>query len=225
MKTLKDILEASLLDDIEDTLSDGDVKVPRALVLEYLKDNYRGTWIVSKKPDKDGLYEVSSNENIKVKNTKITSLTNDLFIWTSVKGNFNCSYCEKLKTLEGAPEIVKGNFDCVGCNSLKTLEGAPKEIGNSFDCSYCEELISLKGSSKEIKGTFNCSFCNSLKTLDGSPEEVGHDFYCRNCKSLESLDDFPKIIKGDFYCSNCGKLFTTNDIKKVVLKIKGDIYC
>ena len=60
MKTLKE----SLLSDIEDTLSTGDVEVPRALILEYLEDNYRGSWTVSKKPDKDGKFIVNSRGEV-----------------------------------------------------------------------------------------------------------------------------------------------------------------
>ena len=117
MKTLKKYMYEGLLKGQQSTLDSGEESV-YALIEEFLKENYLGKWIISDKPNKDGLYEVSSNESVKVTNMKITSLTNDLFIWTIVKGNFSFSYCNSLKTLKGAPEIVKGDFSCSGCNGL-----------------------------------------------------------------------------------------------------------
>ena len=61
MKNLKDICnEASILGDIDDVLADGDIKVPQALIQEYLENNYRGKWTISKKPDKDSKFIVNS---------------------------------------------------------------------------------------------------------------------------------------------------------------------
>ena len=136
MKTLKEYINEGLLRGQQSTLDSGEEAV-YALIEEFLKENYLGKWIISDKPNKDGLYEVSSNESVKVKNTKITSLTNDLFIWTSVKGSFYCAGCNSLKSLKGAPKEVGGYFDCSSCKSLKSLDGAPEEVGTYFDCSNC----------------------------------------------------------------------------------------
>lgn len=244
MKTLKNILESSLLDDIDNILADGDAQAPRVLIQEYLEENYDGKWTISEKPNKDGLFEVSSNTDINVKNTKITSLTNGQFIWTSVKGEFNCfSYnltslegapnkvghifdcagCEKLKSLEGAPKEVGIYFDCSGCKSLKSLEGAPKSVSH-FYCSSCKSLTSLDGAPKKVGGSFNCAQCVELKSLNGAPEKIGLHFDCSNCKNLISLEGAPKIVGGSFYCFDCVKKFTTNDVKKVS-KISGRIFC
>ena len=177
---MKDLYE-SILNDIDVTLTDSDVKVARVLIQKYLEDNYsyRGNCTVSEKPNKDGLYEVSSDSGIEVKNTKITSFTNGSFVWTNVEGYFNCSNCNSLKTLEGAPKEVEGTFYCTGCKSLKTLEGAP-EIVHHFDCSYCK----------------------SLKTLEGAPEIVRGNFYCSDCGKLFTKDYVKKIskINGYIYC-------------------------
>ena len=181
MKDLKTyILEGSLLDDIDDILADGDVKVPRALIQKYLKENYKGKWIISKQTNKDGLYEVSSNNSITVKNINITSLTNGLFIWTCVRGDFHCSYCKSLKALDGAPKVVGGGVFCCYCAELESLNGAPEKVGDDFCC-------------------YNCK---SLKTLDGAPKEVGRDFRCYDCGKLFTKDDVKKEskINGHIYC-------------------------
>ena len=67
-------------------------------IKQFLKDNFKGysSCKISKKPNKDGKYEVSSNKNINVKNYKITSLTNNMFIWDTID-NFNCEYCTSIK--------------------------------------------------------------------------------------------------------------------------------
>ena len=218
MKTLKDILEGSLLDDIEDTLSDGDVKVPQMLIQKFLEENYIGKWIISEKPNKDGLYEVSSNGSINIKNEKITSLTSGLFIWTSVKGYFYCFRCKELKSLEGAPKEVGGSFSCHHCNSLKTLEGAPKEVIGNFYCYYCNSLKTLEGAPKIVKGNFDCAHCGELESLNGAPEDVGGFFSCSFCDSLKSLEGAPKYICGSFNCYDCKSLESLDGCPKTVEK-------
>lgn len=202
MKTLYNYInEGSLLGGIDNVLADGD-EAPRKLVQKFLEDNYKGNWIISEKPNKDGLYEVSSNERINAKSANITSLANDLFIWTSVKGDFYCAYSKKLKSLEGAPKEVGGYFYCSYCNELESLEGAPEEVGKGFSCSNCKSLTSLEGAPEKIGGYFDCSNCKSLKNLKGAPKEVGEDFHC----------------------TDCGIPFTPIYAKKFS-KIKGKIYC
>ena len=39
---------------------------------------------------------------------------------------------------------VKGNFNCTGCASLKTLDGAPNNVGKDFICTDCGRLTSLE---------------------------------------------------------------------------------
>lgn len=45
-----------------------------------------------------------------------------------VKGNFKCSY-NPLRSLKGSPKKVKGDFDCSYCTNLTSLEGAPEKSG------------------------------------------------------------------------------------------------
>lgn len=216
MKNLKTyILEASLLNDIDDILADGDVKAPYTLIHKYIESNYHifGKLTISEKPNKDGLYKVNSDGDIIVKNKQIMSLVNDLFVWDTINGSFDCSNCGKLKSLKGAPKIVNGSFDCSICNSLTTLEGSPEEVGCNFDCSHCESLESLNGCTKIVEGFFSCSFCDSLKSLEGSPKYVRESFKCYNCKSLESFEGCPREVEGNF-------LFYENKLKISKLKIK-----
>ena len=195
MKTLRE----SLLDD---DLIDKTDKMIKDEIKSFLKENYNGVVKISKKPNTDGKYEVSSTKNITVKNRDITSLTNGMFIWATVDGSFGISYCDSLKSFEGAPEKVGENFHCSKCNSLESLKGAPKEVG----------------------GYFYCNDCKSLKTLEGAPEKVGGGFYCHRCNSLESLEGAPKEVGGDFHCYNCVGKFTEDDVKKVS-NVKKDIIC
>ena len=152
--------------DIDDNIDNVNESI-KDQINQFLNDNFTNAskCKISDKLNKDGKFEVSSNEYVGVKNKHITSLTNGLFIWTS----------------------IKGDFDCSDCNSLKSLEGSPKEVGGNFNCDYCNSLISLKGASEEVGGTFSCEYCNSLTSLEGAPEEVGRDFYCNYCTSLISL--------------------------------------
>ena len=195
MKSLRE----SLLDDNLVKKTDKSIKDE---VKAFLKENYAGSIEISNKPNKNGKYEVSSTADIEVKNINITSLTNGMFIWTTVDRSFRVTYCNSLKSLEGAPKKVGGNFDCSSCNSLTSLEDAPQIVN----------------------GDFRCYNCNSLKSLEGSPKKVGRDFYCDYNKSLKYLKGAPKEVGGRFYCNNCAGKFTIEDVKKVS-NVKGEIKC
>ena len=96
--------------------------------------------------------------------------------------------------------IIKNNFNCSNCNSLTSLKGAPKEVGGDFSCSRCTSLTSLKSAPKEVSRDFYCSYCTSLTSLEGAPQKVGRDFSCFSCTSLTSLEGAPKEVCGYFYC-------------------------
>ena len=200
MINLKNYIIESIFD-IEDNIDNMDESI-REEIKHFLKDNFKtnSTYQISKKPNKEGKFEVLSNGTVSVKNEHITSLTNGLFIWTNIKGNFNCSECNLLTSLEGSPKEVGESFFCDQCNILTSLEGAPEKVGGDFYCSNCNSLISLEGAPKEVNGTFNCGYCNSLTSLEGAPKEVG----------------------GGFYCVKCGRYFTQEDVKKVS-NVKRDI--
>ena len=173
---MKSLIE-SLLDD---NLIDKTDKMIKDEIKLFLKENYDGLIKISKKPNAVGKYEVSSTKNIRVKNYNMTSLTNGMFIWTTVDGYFDCNYCRSLKSLEGAPKEVGKGFRCSNCNSLKSLEGAPEKVGWGF---YCHS-------------------CNSLKSLEGAPKEVGRNFHCYDCAGKFTKEDVKKIsnVKKDIIC-------------------------
>ena len=222
MINLKNYIIESILD-IEDNINNMDESIKEE-INQFLNDNFDGASLckISDKPNNDGKYEVSSKEIIKVKNKKITSLTNGLFIWTTVDKDFKCAFCDLLTSLEGAPKNVKGTFDCSYCDSLKSLEGAPKEISKVFDCSHCNSLKSLEGAPRKVGGTFYCSNCQSLKSLKGAPEKVGGTFDCSYCQSLISLEGAPKEVGRNFSCDKCKVKFTEDDVKKIS-NVKGEI--
>ena len=186
MKTLYE----SLLDDFDTIATNAD---PRKEVEEFLKinvDEYKNL-VISKTPNKDGIYEVSSRGSVTFYGRNYpTRLTNGLFIWTKVKGDFDCSYNYLLETLEGGPNEIGGTFNCGHCEKLITLEGAPKKIGGDFECDWCESLLSLIGAPEIFPGDFNCGYCESLRTLKYSPKEV----------------------KGNYFCAICGKGFTKQEV-------------
>jgi hypothetical protein len=163
MKTLKEYINESLLDDFDEIEKTVD---PREQVIQFLKDNYKkpSKFKISRKPNDDGYYEVdcSNHSVVEVCNRDITSLTNNLFIFVNVKGSFYCYYCYNLTSLEGSPNEVGAHFSCSSCINLTTLKGAPKEVGGNFNCSDCNNLTSLEGAPKKV-GYFDHSYCPKLK--------------------------------------------------------------
>ena len=158
-KLMKTLYE-SLLDNFDTIASNMD---PIDAVKKFLYDNYTGVYVISKKPI-NGKYEVYGKSDIKVKNHRIKSLTNGLFVWDSVTRDFICSGSWYLKSLEGAPKKVGGSFDISGCIELESLEGCPEEIGYNFSCSSCMKLKSLEGAPKKVKKHFFCNDCGEQFT-------------------------------------------------------------
>ena len=187
MKTLYE----SLLDDFDTLVNNAD---PRKTIEEFLDQNFSGTWHISDKPNKDGYYEVSSNFSIHGLPTKLSSLTNGLFIWTKVKGSFSCQHCAKLTSLEGGPKEVGKIYCCSYCPNLKTLKGGPDFAGH-FDCSWNDNLVSLEGGPKTVQYDFLCSYCPKLKSLKGAPKITGKCFTCNYCGEKFSVEDVQKYTK------------------------------
>ena len=215
MINLKNYIFESIFD-VEDNIDNVDESI-KDQIRQFLKNNFKNAskCKISKKPNKDGKFEVLSTGDVVVKNKQINSLTNGSFIWTNIKGDFICSDCNLLKSLEGAPKEVGRDFSCGYCNLITSLEGAPKEVGGDFSCEYCTSLTTLEGAPNEVGGGFYCEYCNLITSLKGSSEKIGDSFYCNDCTSLTTLEGAPKEVNGDFSCVNCGKVFYKEDIKKV----------
>ena len=80
---------------------------------EYINNNYNIEGKLSFK-NVNGTYIVNCDGDVIVKNKDIGKLT-DGFVWGEVKGDFYCSYCKNLISLEGAPEKIHGLFNCSCC--------------------------------------------------------------------------------------------------------------
>ena len=126
MKNLKEYISESIFD-IEDNIDNIDESI-KDQIKQFLNDNFKNAsnCIISEKPNKDGKFEVLSTGDVEVKNKSITSLTNGLFIWANIKGDFTCSNCNSLTSLEGAPKEVGGGFYCIKCGCYFTQEDVKK---------------------------------------------------------------------------------------------------
>lgn len=159
-------------------------------------------FIISRKNPQD--YEIDNLGRVHCKGDVVITeedVVNGKFpvIFGKVEGDFDCSWCKSLESLEGAPVNVEGNFVCSHCLSLTSLEGCPETVGGDFDCSWCISLKSLVGSPKKVEGNFVCSSCPSLASLKGCPETVGGDFDCRRCTELGDIASPPSNIHGRVY--------------------------
>ena len=189
MKQLKHILYESLLDDEDQIMADVEKSI-KSSISKFIEENFdrASKCTISEKPNRDGKYVVDCSTPTEIRKRSLTSLTNGHFVWGKVGGDFNCSYCNSLESLEGAPKEVNGDFNCSHCDSLKSLEGAPEKVNRNFYCSYCNSLESLEGAPKEVKRNFDCRCCNSLKSLKGAPKKIGGKFDYSGCESLTSID-------------------------------------
>ena len=218
MKDLNTYLKEGLFDDV-DKLSgkkglESGFAILKQDIIDWLYENCR-------RYTSSGARELSkSNISINMRTTpptvnyngslsitsKVSTINNNgMFQWGKVKGDFDCSYCLSLKTLEGAPKEVGRTFMCNYCRSLETLKGAPKKVGLHFSCQECDSLKTLEGAPEEVGGCFDCAYCKNLISLKSAPKEVS-GFYCQECNSLKTLEGAPKIINGDLDCSRCESL-------------------
>ena len=143
------------------------------------------------------------------------------FPFGTVIGHFNCSECEELISLEGAPKEVGGSFCCSNCPNLTSLVGAPEEVGGSFSCNNCPKLTSLEGAPEKVGRNFSCQK-TSIKSLEGAPINVGGNFICDEVDYLESLEGAPNHVGGDFSCSKCPSLTSLDGLPTA---IDGDLCC
>ena len=100
MKSLKVYFE-SLLDNDDIFL---DPKNDKKVVEGWIKDNYITYGKLTITDD----FIVNCTGDVSVENINIESLTNGLFRWGDIRGNFNCEGCENLTSIEGAPKKVGG---------------------------------------------------------------------------------------------------------------------
>ena len=162
MRSLNECIIESLLDD-EDEVFDG---AKESIIKEFLETNYKiaGSYIIK---EVKGRFIVDVKGGMGVANKNIELLTNGLFDFGVISGDFICHDCQSLASLTGAPKEVGGRFSCNWCASLKSLEGAPKEVGGNFECGYCDLLTSLEGAPKKVGGEFCCNDCGAkFKTMD-----------------------------------------------------------
>lgn len=238
-------LYESLLDDIS-SIEKNQSKSIKDSIKDFLKKTFKGasSCKISKKPNEDGFYVVDATRNIILEDSNVNTLTNGLFVWGKVTGNFFC-YCPELISLEGAPEIVTGKFLLANGKLLKSLVGGPKEC-NTFECYNCPLLNDLIGAPEKCVD-FSCSTCNlkslegcpqevkninigyikELKTLKGCPQEISGSFKIKWLYDLTSLEGGPKkvgvFVKGIAYlCEACQKL---QSIKGVPTHIIGNFVC
>ena len=160
-------LYESLLDDFDTLSSQLDITKLHSQIIKFILDNYycHPNCLDIIGPDENGLCYVSYKKRdvtLEIRNKNVTSLTNGMFVWDKVYGNFGCGQSQ-ITSLEGAPKEVGGMFDCQRCEKLTSLKGAPKIVGGSFDCRFCHNLTSLEGAPKEVMNDFNCDYCKKLK--------------------------------------------------------------
>ena len=133
MKTLNQYINESILDDEDELVTNSSTEI----IKNFIDDNYKVSGKLDIK-ESNNIYIVNCNGDVRIKNDKITQLTNSFFEWGEVKGAFSCYECKSLKSLQGAPKKVGRSFYCSDCESLTSLEGAPKKVGGDFGCNDCK---------------------------------------------------------------------------------------
>ena len=87
-------------------------------------------------------------------------------------GEFWVGSCTELTTLKGAPKSVKGDFNASYCIKLKSLDIPETNVMGNFDISNCGNLTNLKGSPKRVFGQYICLDCSGLIKANVGRKEV-----------------------------------------------------
>ena len=145
----------------------------------FLASTVMGTYTFD---DRTGLVNVIGN--VIVVNRHLKSLNVDKFPveFGDVTGNFDCSGCDRLTTLHGAPQRVRGDFMGNRCFGLENLMGSPRVVLKNFSVAGCVNLKSLKGSPDKVFGNYSCTSCQKLTTLEGMTVEVVGNRYVHKCE-------------------------------------------
>lgn len=162
-------LYESLLDDF-DTLTNN--MNPRDEIILFLKTNYINPiskFVISKKPNENGLYEVKCNESMIKVSKNFTRVTNGMFEFVNrpqKKIQFYCGWGSNLVSLEGLPEEVKYlQIMHAPMSSLKDIKGWPDKTEEFFLWS-CPNLVSLEGGPKYVNKLLRIEACGKLFTKD-----------------------------------------------------------
>lgn len=196
MRTLNECLIESLLDDEDELVNDN-----TTLIEQFLNDNYiiKGTYTI-----KNGIVDVDGDVRISWDvHNDITGLTNDIFEFGTINGDFIINDCINLKTLNGGPKRVKGDFLCSYCEKLESFEYAPKYVGQNLGADYCSNLKSLKGLPKKVE-SISLVACKIITNLEHIPD--ANEYILDGCSNLKSLEGLPASHEYSLSVSNCKKL-------------------
>jgi hypothetical protein len=248
---INDYINESVLSDIEDTLSVSDDDLAVELITNWIKDNWN---IVD-----NGELTIKFEGNIRVvdcsgsvKWPKTGKITNDMFVWGNVMGDFVFNALDtdtnKVKTFIGLglPRFVGGTLNLHSFTNVTNLEGLPDNVG-SLHISGFKKLTSLKGCPINVDNRFTITSCASLKGLDYLPEHIGGgitinhnvnllsidglsavtnvvngDLFLNGNYKLKSLEGCPAIIDGMFSCEKCKALTSLSGFPE---RVGSHIYC
>ena len=222
MKNLKDYLYEGVLDDMEDTLNISDDDLAADVITKWINDN----WIVDgelniKFEGKTRVVDCSGN----VKFSRTGKITNGLFVWGNVSGDFIYNVintpAQKSKTLEGLgfPRKVGGQFNLHEFKLVTNLKGCPEECG-SFHIYGFTKLKSLEGCPTIVNNELHITSCNSIKELDYLPKRIGGSIFINhnhNLLSIEGLSDvINDTVNGSLYINGNFKLQSLKGCPKFV---------
>ena len=181
---------------------------PEEYIRESLKEDYKIESPEIEEKEKN-TYIVNCKGDVTIKpNKEIKSLKRYLYRFGSIQGNFYCSGCPNLESLEGAPQEVKGNFYCIGNESLATLKGAPQKVEGVFDCSGCIKLESLEGAPKECR---EIRYPKHLKKVEFTPQDIKRYLLEQFKKNQEFL--FNELELQTFFCRELEKVFKPEEYR------------
>ena len=225
MKNLIDYINESInesvLSDIEDTLSVSDDDLAAELITNWIKTN----WYV------DGELTVKFEGNTRVVDCngnvghpKTGKITNRLFVWGNVMGDFIFNAIKtdtnKVKTLAelGLPRYVGGELGLHGFTNVTNLEGLPDNV-NSLRIAGFTKLTSLKGCPTNVNNKFAISQCASLKGLDYLPKHIGGSItinYNKNLLSIDGLSRVTNVVNGNLFLNSNYKLKSLEGCPSIV---------
>ena len=211
MKTLYNYISESLLNNVEDSMQAGDIYTA---VKEWLEENYnvrRFTYdiVITKN---DCVVNVDGDIRMQVPmrgRTDHTALTNGMFRFGTVNGNFEANY-QDFKNLEGSPRVVTGKFSIDGNNCEFTCEGGPDKV---YSIKLGSNCISLEGMPQEVE-TFIICTNSRLTSLKGCGKATTYDF--SESQMLESLEGIP-ACKCSITLNGCKKLKNLKGLENVTL--------
>ena len=226
------VIDESLLDDVEDTLIDGDKQVDLQMVDGWAKNARKKVWYAKQKKGfaMYGDFVIDDIDDLKYTGTPIKRLTGSLAISgcaieslegiftpdCQIEGSFTIEDCPNLVSLKGCPISCK-TFTVTGCKKLKEIDVTPVVYGNMYLSDNGKRFKEEQLRKNPFFSVGKKVFCSTIFDVEDLINEGQFEFVCEAFKApqLKILADALNKIKDPNTKTDIRKFMANVELDKI----------